>query len=100
MRATAWVLVAFGFFNCIQALAGKTTVAEIGLNFLGDLRINNALGALFGAGGLAWGTVERTLRKRTVKRLSSRIKDLETAIDPNRSSSKLTDKGGTRKEDR
>jgi hypothetical protein len=48
----------------------------------------------------AWGFVERRLRHRKVEQLQGRIKQLETMIDPDRSTSGLTPAGRTNPLDR
>jgi hypothetical protein len=48
----------------------------------------------------AWGAVERSLRKRAITNMGSRIEELETIIDPGRSSSGLTQWGGTHPRDK
>jgi hypothetical protein len=53
-----------------------------------------------GGGGCAWAAVERALRHRKVEALQGRIRELETAIDPNRSSSGLTPKGKANPKDK
>lgn len=78
---------------------GKHTFADVGVRFLADVRIGNALSYAVGAGGIAYGARQRKLRGDTIQKMGDRIKELETAIDPNRSSSGLTKRGHTRPED-
>ena len=88
----------FGYLT-VDTLAGQTTTADIGINFLANIRISTALAWGVGAVGVSYGMVQRKLRRDTVERLQGRITKLERREDPNRSSSKLTMRGDTRKED-
>lgn len=94
-------LVAIAYFALlsVKALAGQTTAANIGIKFLADVRVSEALAWIFGVVGSGYGFGERRLRRSTVERLQSRIRTLENKIDPKRSSSNLTPKGDTPKED-
>jgi len=84
----------------IEALAGKSTLADIGVNFLTDINISVALAWAAGLGGMVYGIKQRELRKDTIERLVGRIHELEGEVDPNRTSSNLTKRGDTRPEDR
>jgi len=79
----------------LAALAGKVTAASVVVQFLGNVTISKALAYALGGGGIIYGTYERGLRRRTIAHLNSRIKKLEAAKDPDRSSSKLTKRGET-----
>ena len=89
-------------FLCIDALAGKTTNADINSNLANmDLKsLASILGIIFGALGIRYGRKQSKLRKDTVESLQNRIINLEKRLDPNRSSSRLTPRGDTRQEDR
>jgi hypothetical protein len=80
----------------VDSLAGKQTFANIGVSVLFDSR---TLAIIFGGGGVVYGLAERRLRKKTVKRFQPRIKELEQLLDPNRTSSLLTEGGDTNPED-
>lgn len=88
-------------FGCITAmvyrLAGKTTLAQIGVSFFGEMKMSNAVAYVFGAAGTGYGLFERNLRRRKTKNMAAHLADLESRIDPSRSSSGLTPKGTTRK---
>jgi p-aminobenzoyl-glutamate transporter AbgT len=86
-------------FLIVRSLAGQTTIADIGVNILGNFRISTAISYVFMFSGVLYGASERELRKRTVERLAKRISELELQLDPNRSSSNLTSRGDTRPED-
>lgn len=77
----------------IDSLAGETTLATFIVEFFGNVSVNKWLAYTFGGGGIVYGWFERRARRKNLKRLGPRNKQLEAAIDPNRSSSKLTDKG-------
>ncbi len=87
-------------YLAIEALSGKSTLADIGINFLSDIKISVTLAWIAGVGGVFYGISQRKLRKDTVERLQERIQALEAEIDPNRSTSNLTRRGDTRPEDR
>ncbi len=87
-------------FRCVAVLAGKITMAEIGVRVLGSLRVSEAVAWIFGAGGVGYGLRQRRLRRQTIERLSTRIQELERGIDPKRTSSHLTPRGETSPEDK
>lgn len=85
------------------ALAGKSTIAEFGLFLFADLKANTVVSHLvtgtFGLVCLGGWRRERRLRQRNIRRMSSRIHDYEKSVDPNRTSSGLTELGTTSPED-
>lgn len=91
--------IAVFFYLSIKTVAGQYTFADIGIRFIANFKISEGLAYLFGAGGIAYGYKERRLRRSTIERLAPRNATLETMIDPNRTSSKLTTKGTPRPED-
>ena len=93
-------LVAFFVDQSIAALAGKTTFANIGVRFLANVKVSEAVAYLFGAGGVGYGLNRERLRQRTIRRLGARVAELEGGLDRARSSSGLTPEGRTRLEDR
>jgi hypothetical protein len=93
-------LIAFWVHGDVIALAGKQTLANIGLSFLGDIRVSDAVAYIFGAAGAGYGIAERTVRRRTIARLAEENKALEKLADPQRSSSNLTKRGTTSPEDK
>ena len=99
IRWVAIVLIARYGYLSIASLAGQNTLADIGINLLSNIKVSVALAGAAGVGGLIYGERQRKLRKNTVERLQGRIRELETEIDPNRSSSNLTHRGDTRPED-
>lgn len=94
------VLLARYGYLAIEAIAGKTTNAEIFVGILGKENFPILLSSLLGFLGMLYGYYERALRRSTVERLQQRNVFLEATIDPRRSSSKLTPRGDTRPEDR
>lgn len=92
-------VVAVCVYLSIAVLAGKYTFADIGVRFLGDIRIANSFGYAVGGVGAVYGRRQKKLREDTIQKLSPRIKELETALDARRSSSGLTERGRTRPED-
>jgi hypothetical protein len=80
----------------IAALSGRVTLASIGLNILGNLKLSEGICTALTTGSLLYGIGQRQLRHRAIKRLGNSKNELERIIDPGRSSSGLTDKGTTR----
>ena len=79
----------------MAALAGRTTISDIVVNFLGNFRVSEGLAWALGAGGTGYGLLQRKLRRDTIERLQGRVKTMEQEYDPNRSSSNLTSRGTT-----
>jgi hypothetical protein len=88
----------YGYLT-VNALAGQQTAADIGINFLADIRVSEALAWLLAGCGVFYGRRERKLRKDSIERLQQRNRTLEKVIDPGRTSSNLTPRGDTRPED-
>lgn len=84
----------------VGRLAGQITMAQLGMNIVGSLRIPDAVLLIFGgsAGGLAFR--ERGLRRKKIAEMSEHIQHLETIIDSSRTTSGLTRRGTTRPEDK
>ncbi|MDO3434620.1 hypothetical protein QWJ46_18255 [Rhizobium sp. CBN3] len=96
---TAGLVGCFYFIALAMApFAGKETAVSFALNFLADVKFVLTLG-LAGAAG-TWAVAERMLRERKTQKLQDRVKELETRIDPNRSTSGLTRTGKTNPRDR
>lgn len=102
IRSIAWVVVAWFGFGALEKFAGESTDVSLAMSFilnaLVDFKFSFSI-ALTGA-ACAWGAIERSLRLRKVEQMQARIIELETAIDPNRSSSGLTPQGKTNPRDR
>jgi hypothetical protein len=101
VRSAAVCIVAYFAFEAVQKLAGQNTVVDVALslalNVLAKLEIVIAV-ALTGA-TTAWALIERALRRRKVDHMQGRIRELETRLDPKRSTSGLTPKGKTNPRD-
>lgn len=93
------VLIARYGALAIDSLAGKSTMADIGVNFLANVQVSVLVSWASGVGGIGYGVYQRKLRKDTVERLQSRIQSLERKFDVKRSSSNITARGDTRQED-
>jgi hypothetical protein len=94
------VLITRYIYLAIAALAGSRTFADISINFLGNLQISALLAWGGTAGAIIYGLRQRKLKHDTIEHLHRRIRELELRVDPRRSSSKLTERGETRPEDR
>ena len=90
-------------FWCIRLsigdLAGRETMANIGVSVLGHLRLSDAFAILFGGGGTAYGVYQRKLRRDQIEQDHPRIERMEEREDPKRSTSGLDRRGRTRPED-
>lgn len=82
------------------ALAGRTTIADLGLTLVGNITITESVELTVTVGAVAYATWERKVRYDKTEYLASRLKEYETRLDPGRSSSKLMPTGTTRPEDR
>ena len=96
----ALVLIAREAAKVLIEYAGKETSADIAMSLFGNLEVSLTLTLFVGAGGFFYGLWQRKLRKDTIERLQGRNQELESMIDSKRSSSNLTARGETRKEDR
>lgn len=99
VRWTGIVVCFYLIYLSVAALAGTSTVADIGVKVLGDLRISEALAWVLGGGGMLYGRRERKLRQNAIKQLGTRNADLERVIDSKRTSSNLTITGQTNPSD-
>jgi len=89
----AWAAV-----EIAEILAGKTTLANIALSFAQSN--SDQLQYLVWGILILWALAERWLRKQKTRYLHRRVLDCEKRLDPNRSSSHLTEAGDTNPEDR
>jgi len=87
--AIAWLVT-----GSVGKLAGQYTYADIGVRFVSDFKLTISY-VLTGAAA-AWALLERKLKGDTIKRLSARNQELEKRIDPDRTSSGLSERGTTR----
>ena len=98
--AVSWAGLGFCVYWGAQTLiewAGQATVADLRLALSGSgwRDVVVLISVLFGAGGLAYGRQRERLRRETVRRFEGLKKARETALDPQRSSSGLTQSGET-----
>jgi hypothetical protein len=100
IRWGAGVCFAYYGYRTIEVLAGRSTEANIVLNILGNIAFSSTIAWTFGVAGAAYGWRQRKLRGDAVERLQNRIKELESKVDPERTSSNLTVRGDTNPEDR
>lgn len=99
IRWGAVVAIARYGYLTVARLAGQSTFADIGVSFLADVRVSEAVAWILAGSGALYGAAQRRLRRNTVERIQRRNHELEQAIDPKRSSSRLTIRGETRPED-
>lgn len=94
-------LCGLGFISylAIKEMAGQETMANIVVNFMTDIKVNQWLAYIVGGCGAGYGVAQRRTKNSTIARLSGRKEKLEQMIDPGRKSSKLTARGETRPED-
>lgn len=86
-------------YLAIASLAGKETFAKIAVSFMANMTVNKWLAYAFGGGGIVYGLNERRLRRNAVRRLAPGRIHYEQGLDPERSSSGLTQTGDTSPED-
>jgi hypothetical protein len=94
-----WVWIAHYGYLSVVALAGKHTLADIGLKLLANVTISQSVSWAATGGATIWAVSERRLRKKIIHQKAQRIQELEQHIDPDRSSSSLLPDGSTRPED-
>ena len=84
----------------MRDLARKQTDASLVVKMMLGLSADRWIAYAVGVAGTAFGLKERRLKRRDIKRLSRRTNDLESRLDPNRTSSELLPDGRTREDDR
>ena len=93
------VACCYCLYLMIDALAGKTTATDIALKAITDLELDRGVLYVLTGGTTLWAIRERKLRKKKTKDIEAHLKELEKHIDPNRTSSNLTETGDTHPED-
>ncbi len=93
------VVIFVCMYLMVSKLAGQMTMAQIGVSFLGEMRLPSAVAYVFGGTAFAYGANERRLRHKKTSGMASYMQELEQRLDPNRTSSNLTARGTTRPED-
>lgn len=94
------VLIFYFVRLAVRDLAGQNTAADIGVRFFTSITVSEGLAYVLAAGMFGWGMLERRLRRKTVARLHQHTHQVEKALDPRRTSSRLTSTGETPSEDR
>lgn len=96
----AAVLIAYFTARAADSLAGKVTLADIGVRVLASVRLSEILPYLVGLGGVGYGLGQRKLRRDHIENSSKHTRALERNIDPGRTSSGLTSRGATHPRDK
>jgi hypothetical protein len=91
----AVLIVYFGIYRTAHELAGKNTLASLGIGLLSDAKPDEIISYAAAIVGWIFGVTAQRLRRNTTERLTTRIQELEKQIDPNRTSSGLTRRGET-----
>lgn len=99
VSAACIAFVAWCGKDVVASLAGLQTNAHIVVDVLGRVEVAATLMISFGAAGVLYGLQQRSLRRRTVRRLQARIQEFERRTDPRRTSSHLLPDGSTNPED-
>lgn len=93
------VLIAYFVYMAFDSLAGQDTNADIGIKILGNVKVSITLAWGLSGASIIYALRQRNLRKQVIERMGGRVRELEQFIDSKRSSSRLTKRGETRKED-
>ena len=92
-------ICAYFAFRIVAVLAGQTTEASFGMklavSIFGNDKIMKGICTIVSGGSIGYGVGQKRLRQRDIQRLTVRPRQLETVIDPNRTTSGLTAKGTT-----
>lgn len=91
--------ISYFVYRTIQSIAGQQTVANIAINLISDLKINQWIAYVIGISGIGYGCMQKRIKKITIEHLSRRKEELETMLDNRRTSSMLTRRGETNPED-
>ena len=94
--------IAFCFYQistALRAFAGQTTFASLTLRILANIVVQWSITIALSGISIALYIREKHQHERTRERLTERITKLEIRINSSRTSSQLTPKGRTRKED-
>lgn len=101
IRVGGTVGVFYLIYLTLTAFAGKESSADLRFvaKVITSLRIDQVIAYLAGITGLLYGLAERKLRSGYIEKFSGRIEELESRIDPERSSSGLPSTGKTKPSD-
>ena len=92
-------LIAYFAYRSIAALAGQTTIANIAMQFLGNVTVSQWAAWCLAATFATSTGILVMQKRRAIKHLSPRSKKLEMFLDKTRSSSHLTETGETNPSD-
>lgn len=96
----AYVFLGYWAYLSIDALAGKTTLADIALSYFTSKENDHGLPWILVVIFVIWAALERRLRLRKTVALADQIKELQKRIDPQRTSSGLLQTGETNPKDK
>lgn len=101
VKWAALVWIASYAAQAIGQLAGESTDAtfSVVIEFVKRTGGGEFLWILIAVGGVSYGIIQKRLRRRAIEHFSSQVRELELALDPNRSSSELTIDGRTNPKD-
>jgi hypothetical protein len=87
--------------RAIESFAGRQSFANLrfGVALFADIKVVYTIGVAIGVTGVTLYLRERNQHRNTRERLTQRTIELESKVDRGRSSSKLTKRGTTRRED-
>lgn len=99
---SAIIYITFFYFTylSIDAIAGKTTIANVFLSYLISKESNFGFPWFLAGVTSIWALLERRLRKRKIEQMQNHIKELEKSRDENRTSSGLLADGETNPSDK
>ncbi len=89
-----FVWIAHYVRDTLVALSGENTIADVAISFLGHVGVSESFAWMVAILCGGYGFAQRTMRRKNGTRLGKRIRELEEAIDPERSSSELRETGG------
>ena len=101
VRSAGAVLIFYFGFEALKMFAGRESTATFDFagKIVAQISADRWVAYIFGLLGAGYGFGERKFRQRKTKRMASRIGELESFIDPKRSSSGLKKTGETREGD-
>jgi hypothetical protein len=95
-KCATLVLACYFADDALKALAGKVTLANIVVKVFSTMAINQWVAWVLAGGCATWASLERRQKRKKIAELSARPIELETIIDPKRSSSMITPAGTTK----
>jgi hypothetical protein len=98
IRCGCLAFIVYEVASSISILAGKHTIADVGIKFLANVRVSEALAWIFGGSGVVYGMRQRDLRRKDTQQIGARLRKYEEQKDSLRSSSKLESQGDYRED--